>query len=300
MRQSITHWQRILLQEKDLSPKQKKIAKLDPPTDELDAGDFEALRANKKNKKMKTLSEFLEEMGSGDWGYQKIQSVYEEDPEMAKKIAYLVTKNPQASWEDVDMILSDEYGKEEMDELLQTLGLYDLEEDMSNDGGEKVSQASEGVKKVCREAASILGINDIDNAIITNQTGDYDFTVDHESGYFEVQDVSYTRQHEGEVRIIVQNSADIYIPIEDDLAEGQDHEVSMAHASLKAIVSAASQLMNKIGTEEIDLPGWIQDHITNAENYINQANKGYHELNDDESEDSLTSIMERMRKNGYK
>ena len=60
--------------------------------------------------------------------------------------------------------------------------------------------------------------------------------------------------------------------------EGEDHEVSMAQASLKSIISSASQLMNKIGNEEIDLPGWIQDHITNAENFIDQANQGYHEL----------------------
>jgi len=62
--------------------------------------------------------------------------------------------------------------------------------------------------------------------------------------------------------------------------EGMDHEVSMAQASLKSIINSASELMNKIGNEEINLPGWIQGHITNAENYIDQANQGYHELNE--------------------
>jgi len=60
--------------------------------------------------------------------------------------------------------------------------------------------------------------------------------------------------------------------------EGADHEVSMAQASLKSIVAAASELISKIGDEEFDIPGWIQDHITNSENYISQANKGYHKL----------------------
>jgi hypothetical protein len=69
-----------------------------------------------------------------------------------------------------------------------------------------------------------------------------------------------------------------------NLKEGEDHEVSMAQASLKSIIGAASELMNKIGNEEFDIPGWIQDHITNAENYISQANKGYHKL-DNEYED---------------
>jgi hypothetical protein len=66
------------------------------------------------------------------------------------------------------------------------------------------------------------------------------------------------------------------------VAEGQDHEVSMAQASLKSIIKSAAQLMSKLGNMERDIPGWIQDHITNAENYIDQAAQGFHELNDNE------------------
>ena len=62
--------------------------------------------------------------------------------------------------------------------------------------------------------------------------------------------------------------------------ENKDHEVSMAHNSLKSIISSASQLMNLLGNDEKDIPAWIQDHITNAENYINQASKNYHEYNE--------------------
>jgi hypothetical protein len=60
--------------------------------------------------------------------------------------------------------------------------------------------------------------------------------------------------------------------------EGEDHEVSMAQNSLKAIISSSSELMSKLGDDERNIPGWIQDHITNAENYIEQANQGFHEL----------------------
>jgi len=66
--------------------------------------------------------------------------------------------------------------------------------------------------------------------------------------------------------------------------EGEDHEVSMAQASLKAIISSASQLMVKLGDNERNIPGWIQDHITNAENYIEQANQGFHELDNEYEE----------------
>ena len=67
--------------------------------------------------------------------------------------------------------------------------------------------------------------------------------------------------------------------------EGEDHEVSMAQNSLQSIISSASQLMNKLGDNERNIPGWIQDHITNAENYIDQANQGFHELDNEYEED---------------
>lgn len=70
--------------------------------------------------------------------------------------------------------------------------------------------------------------------------------------------------------------------------EGDDHEVSMAQNSLKSIISSASQLMNMIGQEEKDIPAWIQDHITNAENYINQASKNYHEYHN--TEDNMDEL----------
>ena len=63
-----------------------------------------------------------------------------------------------------------------------------------------------------------------------------------------------------------------------NIKEG-DHEVSMAQASLKSIVKSAVELHKKLGNMERNIPGWIQDHITNAENYIDQAAQGFHELN---------------------
>jgi hypothetical protein len=63
-----------------------------------------------------------------------------------------------------------------------------------------------------------------------------------------------------------------------NLKEGEDHEVSMAQNSLESIISSASQLIAKLGDNERDIPGWIQDHITNSENFIDQANQGFHEL----------------------
>ena len=60
--------------------------------------------------------------------------------------------------------------------------------------------------------------------------------------------------------------------------ETQDHEVSMAGGQLDDIIRNATELKTKVGTQETDLPGWIQDHISQAQNFINQANTSFHKL----------------------
>ena len=59
--------------------------------------------------------------------------------------------------------------------------------------------------------------------------------------------------------------------------DSKDHEVSMAQRSLDSIIRSAMELKAKVGNQEIDIPAWIQDHITNSETYIDQASQGYHE-----------------------
>ena len=61
-----------------------------------------------------------------------------------------------------------------------------------------------------------------------------------------------------------------------------DHEVSMAVSSLEAIAEAIVELRQKLGNTERNIPGWIQDHIAKAENYIEQAAQCFHELKNDE------------------
>jgi len=64
-----------------------------------------------------------------------------------------------------------------------------------------------------------------------------------------------------------------------DENDGTDHEVSMANNSLDKIIQAATELKENMGMTEKDIPAWIQDHITNAANYIEQAASNYHENN---------------------
>ena len=82
----------------------------------------------------------------------------------------------------------------------------------------------------------------------------------------------------------------------ENLEEKHDHEVAMAKNSLKSIVKSAAELMLKLGEEERNLPGWIQDHITNAENYLDQAAQGFHELghHEEEEEDDEENGEDKM------
>jgi hypothetical protein len=57
----------------------------------------------------------------------------------------------------------------------------------------------------------------------------------------------------------------------------EDYEVAMAQDSLDSIIRSVMMLKAQMGDNEVNLPAWIQDHITNAESYIYQAAKGYHE-----------------------
>lgn len=66
------------------------------------------------------------------------------------------------------------------------------------------------------------------------------------------------------------------------ISEGEDHEVSMAQNALSSIISSASKLQDKLGVSEKNIPGWIQDHISQAQNFISQAATNYHELEDEE------------------
>jgi hypothetical protein len=66
-------------------------------------------------------------------------------------------------------------------------------------------------------------------------------------------------------------------------AEGEDHEVSMGQNQLDTIIKMATELKAKMGENEKEIPAWIQDHISKAENYISQAAGNYHEYGQNEN-----------------
>jgi hypothetical protein len=66
-------------------------------------------------------------------------------------------------------------------------------------------------------------------------------------------------------------------------AEGEDHEVSMGQNQLDTIIKMATELKAKMGENEKEIPAWIQDHISKAENYISQASSNYHEYGQNEA-----------------
>jgi len=74
--------------------------------------------------------------------------------------------------------------------------------------------------------------------------------------------------------------------------EGEDHEVSMANNTLDAIIKHATELKSKIGGNEKNIPAWIQDHITNAGNFISQAAENYHEYGKNESKKQIAEAKD--------
>jgi hypothetical protein len=68
----------------------------------------------------------------------------------------------------------------------------------------------------------------------------------------------------------------------------EDHEIGMAINILDDIVFNAQQLKMKLGGEERNIPAWIQDHISQAQNFINQANTNFHEDNDVRDDETIT------------
>ncbi len=81
--------------------------------------------------------------------------------------------------------------------------------------------------------------------------------------------------------------------------ESEDHEVSMAQNQLDSIIKHATELKQKMGEEEKQIPAWIQDHITNSENYISQAASNYHEYGDSNegiNEASDEELVKNMQK----
>jgi hypothetical protein len=124
-------------------------------------------------------------------------------------------------------------------------------------------------------------------------------TMCNECGYME-EGATFTNKHDDNPKL-KGGQKDLPDEVQAKIVakEGEDHEVSMAQASLKAIISSASQLISKLGDDERNIPGWIQDHITNAENYIEQANQGFHELEPavkDVDIDSMDMVAEEVSK----
>jgi hypothetical protein len=62
---------------------------------------------------------------------------------------------------------------------------------------------------------------------------------------------------------------------EDSTENSGDYEVSMSDKLLDDIIKNATELKQKMGSKEFNVAAWVQDHISQAQNFINQANTGF-------------------------
>jgi hypothetical protein len=130
------------------------------------------------------------------------------------------------------------------------------DDDINNDG--KVNKTDKYLLKRRKAVAANI-----------NEGGDYDAIAQEEFG----MDYDQLGPNEKEW---VRDEAD------NMMNEGEDHEVAMAVSSLEEIAKAIIELRQQLGNTERNIPGWIQDHIAKAENYIEQAAQGFHEIKNDE------------------
>lgn len=79
-----------------------------------------------------------------------------------------------------------------------------------------------------------------------------------------------------------------------DAMVGEDHEVSMAQNLINDIIKNATELKGKVGMQERDIPAWIQDHISQAQNFISQANTNFHESDGAKTDKPVDKDMAAM------
>jgi hypothetical protein len=269
------------LNEKKLSDKQKDIADEAPPKNKITRADFKALQAKKGMKKedynlgkkvdTTELEMMLKKLKKDNPGKKVTYSFIKDSPKgyvfyidkEGEEIAALKSKVTEGEDHEVGI---DPSSQSMAKKFLAIKNI--LKKGYKNSKIEDVERYREGIN------FTISFITDINNEeylkLIAELEaaigGDDAITSDYEDRVIYVELLPpYTGKDESKV-----------------MKEGEDHEVSMAHNSLKSIVSSASQLMNLLGNDEKDIPAWIQDHITNAENFINQASKNYHEYNEGE------------------
>ena len=141
--------------------------------------------------------------------------------------------------------------------------------------GEKIAAAAmwKNIKRVKEEYTTPV------NKILSQLTGPNFWLVKKPINTWDEKD------HDLAQRIINMAKEDGKIPANLPMSESEDHEVSMAKNSLESIIKSAIELAKKMGDDERNIPGWIQDHISKAENYIDQAAQGFHELGGHEEEE---------------
>ena len=81
---------------------------------------------------------------------------------------------------------------------------------------------------------------------------------------------------------------------QESVNEEQDHEVKMAQNSLDSIIKYATELKQKMGEMEKDVPAWIQSYITMADEYISQASSNYHEYGSGMNEGKLNEMDRQL------
>ena len=181
-----------------------------------------------------------------------------------------ITKLKEGEITDVDILSRDLY---KLKDKVQP-AFYDKIRSLINSGD--LAKAKEFLSRIKKEALDPVGKEDSDI--------DNDGDVDKSDKYLQAKRDAVAKAMKNEGKKICEVCGGSGYMEE---AMNEDHEVNMAHNLLDDIIKNATALKMKLGGEERDIPGWIQDHISQAQNYINQANTNYHEDNASLAEEDI-------------
>ena len=75
------------------------------------------------------------------------------------------------------------------------------------------------------------------------------------------------------------------------------HDVAMTLSNVKSIAQAVSELLQKLelADQSVELPAWIEDHISRADDLINQAAKGYYEEHNESEQEDQGEVRHYIR-----
>jgi hypothetical protein len=108
-----------------------------------------------------------------------------------------------------------------------------------------------------------------------NAVNEKDIPMKHKIKVYEKLGGAYRLGEDGGEQVFNKMTELLKHKMEEETTQDSDYEVSMSQKQLDGIIKDATELKQKMGEQEFNVAAWVQDHISQASNFINQANTGF-------------------------